>query len=90
LGKIRYILADFTELGMEYASIAILIGSALASASVLLGAKYQQGKGKAKQLAELLTTIIEAAQDDEVTEKEFQKIVSSAKDLLQKPEAEPS
>lgn len=75
---------------MEYASIAILIGAILASASVLLGARYQQGKGKAKQLADLLTSIIEAAQDDKITEKEFQKIIASAKDLLQKPEAEPS
>jgi hypothetical protein len=83
-----YISAGFTELSMEYASIAILIGAILASTSVLLGAKYQQGKSKAKQLTDLLTTIIEAAQDDEVTEKEFQKIVTSAKGLLQKPEAE--
>ncbi len=73
---------------MEYASIAISIGAILASASVLLGAKYQQGKGKVKQLTDLLTTIIEAAQDDEITEKEFQKIV--AKKLLEKPEAQPS
>ena len=83
-------MAAFTELGMKYASIAILIGAVLASTSVLLGTKYQQGKGKAKQLTDLLTSIIEAAQDNEVTEKEFQKIVASAKDLLQKPEAEPS
>ncbi len=75
---------------MEYASIAILIGAVLASTSVLLGTKYKQGKGKAKQLTDLLASIIEAAQDDEVTEKEFQKIVASAKDLLEKPEAEPS
>jgi hypothetical protein len=90
LGKICYILAAFTELGMEYASIAILIGSVLATSSVLLGAKYQQGKGKAKQLTDLLTSIIEAAQDDEVTEKESQKIVASAQELLQKLEAESS
>jgi hypothetical protein len=62
----------------------------LATSSVLLGAKYQQGKGKAKQLTDLLTSIIEAAQDDEVTEKESQKIVASAQELLQKLEAESS
>ncbi len=81
-------MAAFTELGMEYASIVILIGSVLASASVLLGAKYQQGKGKAKQLTGLLTTIIKAAEDDKVTEKEFQKIVASTKAVLEKPEVQ--
>jgi hypothetical protein len=83
-------LAAFTELGMEYDSIAILIGAILASTSVLVGAKYQQGKGKAKQLTDLLTVIIKAAEDDKVTEKEFQKIVASNKAILEKPEAQES
>ena len=48
----------------------------------VLGAKYKQGKGKAKQLLDLLNAIIEAAEDDKVTEEEFQKIVVDAKALL--------
>ena len=73
---------------MDYSSIAILIGSVLAAASVIFGAKYKQGKGKVKQLIDLLTTVIKAAEDNEVTEEEFQKIVASAKTFLGKPEAE--
>jgi hypothetical protein len=75
---------------MEYSSMAILAGILLAGASVVLGAKYKQDKDKAYQLTELLSKIVDAAQDDGVTEKEFQEIVASAKNLLTKPEAEPS
>lgn len=71
-------------------SIALLAGLVLTVASVIFGTKYKQGKGKTKQLADLLATIIKAAEDDEVTEKEFQKIVASVKTLLQKPEAQSS
>lgn len=52
------------------------------SLEAVLGAKYKQGKGKAKQLLDLLNAIIEAAEDDKVTEEEFQKIVADAKVLL--------
>jgi hypothetical protein len=72
---------------MDYASIAVLIGSALAAASVVFGAKYKQGKVKAKQLAQLLSEVIEAAEDNEVSEEEFQKIVASSKQILEKSEA---
>ena len=75
---------------MDYSSTAILIWSALGAASVIFGAKYTLGKGKAEQLTDLLTTIIKAPEDDEVTEDEFQKIVASVKILLGKPEAQPS
>ena len=50
------------------------------SLEAVLGAKYKQGK--AKQLLDLLNAIIEAAEDDKVTEEEFQKIVADAKVLL--------
>ena len=50
------------------------------SLEAVLGAKYKQGKGK--QLLDLLNAIIEAAEDDKVTEEEFQKIVADAKVLL--------
>jgi hypothetical protein len=52
------------------------------SLEAVLGAKYKQGKGKAKQFLNLLNAIIEATEDDKVTEEEFQKIVADAKALL--------
>jgi hypothetical protein len=72
---------------MDYASIAILIGTVLAAASVIFGAKYNPGKAKAKQLAQLLTEVIEAAEDNEVSEQEFQKIVTASRQILEKSEA---
>ena len=75
---------------MDYKSVSMLIGALLTIASAVFGLKYRQGKGKVKQLSDLLTTIIKAAEDDEVSEKEFQKIVASVKTLLEKPEAQPS
>lgn len=71
---------------MEYSFVAILVGAFLATASVVFGAKYKQGKGKARQLNSLLTIVIKAAEDDNVTEKEFQKIVASTKALLNNSE----
>ena len=67
---------------MDYATIAILAGTVLSTVSVLLGAKYTKGKSKAKQLVALLGEIIEAAQDDKVSEEEFQQIVTSTKKIL--------
>lgn len=72
---------------MEYASAAVLVGAFLTIVSAVFGLKYTQGKDKAKQLIDLLTTVIKAAEDNEVTEEEFQKIVASAKTFLGKPEA---
>jgi hypothetical protein len=39
---------------MDYTSITVLIGTVLASASVLFGSKSKQVKAKAKQLVQLL------------------------------------
>jgi len=75
---------------MNYDSIVLLAGALLTISSAVFGAKYNQGKKKASQLTKLLSTIIDAAQDDEVTEKELQKIVASVKTLLEKPEAQSS
>ena len=72
---------------MDYASIVVLIGTVLAAASVVFGTKYSQGKAKAKELVQLLNQVIEAAEDNEVSEEEFQKIVSSSKQILEKSEA---
>jgi hypothetical protein len=72
---------------MDYSFIALLIGSVLAAASVVFGAKYKQGKAKAKQLVLLLNEVIEAAEDNEVSEEEFQNIVASSKQILETSEA---
>lgn len=80
--KIHYICAAFIELGMDYATIAVLVGTVLSAVSVVAGGKYIQGKSKAKQLVGLLGEIIEAAEDDKVSEEEFQHVVTSAKRIL--------
>jgi uncharacterized protein YukE len=72
---------------MDYASIAVLVGTVLAAASVVFSAKYNQGKAKAKELVQLLSQVIEAAEDNEVSEEEFQKIVASSKQILETSEA---
>jgi hypothetical protein len=41
--------------------------------------KYRQGLEKARLFAELLDNIITAAEDDEVSEEEFQRVVATAK-----------
>jgi len=64
---------------MDCGSIAAVVSAVLALASVVLGAKYRQGLRKAKQLTQLLDEIIEAAEDNEVSEEEFQQIVAKAK-----------
>jgi len=56
---------------MDYASLAVLVGAVLTLASVMFGEKYQQSKGKVKQLAALLNTVIEAAQEDKATDSNF-------------------
>jgi len=64
---------------MDCGSIAAVVSAVLALASVVLGAKYRQGLRKAKRLTQLLDEIIEAAEDNEVSEEEFQQIVAKAK-----------
>ena len=72
---------------MDAASVAALVTSALTIVSVLIGAKWQLGKSKAAQLTQLLKLILSAAEDDAVSEAEFQGIVTAAKALMDKPEA---
>ncbi len=54
------------------------VGTAAAVATLLLaltyalfGAKYKQAKGKVTKVCDLLDGVIEAAEDDEVSEKEI-------------------
>jgi hypothetical protein len=70
------------ELGLDASSIAALITSFLTIAGVVVGAKWQYGKSKAAQLSKLLSLILKAAEDDAVSEEEFQGIVALAKSLM--------
>ena len=47
--------------------------------SVFLGAKYRKWLSRGRLFAELFDDIVAAAEDDAVSEEEFQKIVVKAK-----------
>ena len=64
---------------MESDSIVAIATAVLSAVSVFLGAKYRKWLGRGRLFAELLDDIIAAAEDDNVTEEEFQKIVAEAK-----------
>lgn len=66
---------------MDSGSIAALVSAILALALVVLGVKYRQGLEKARLFAELLEEIITAAEDNQVSEEEFQQIVAKAKQV---------
>jgi hypothetical protein len=66
---------------LDASSIIALASSFLTIGGVLVGARWQYSKSKAAQLAKLLDVILEAAEDDKVTEEEFQGIVTAAKSL---------
>ena len=70
------------DLSLDASSIAALVTSALIIIGVLAGAKWQLGKSKAAQLAQLLNLILSAAEDNTVSEEEFQGIVTAAKTLM--------
>jgi len=67
---------------MDSASIAALISAFLTVVSVFLGVKYKQGLEKGRLFAKLLNDIISAAEDDKITDEEFQNIVAAAKQVL--------
>jgi hypothetical protein len=66
---------------LDASNIIALASSFLTIAGVLVGAKWQYSKSKAAQLTNLLRLILDAAEDDKVTEEEFQGIVAAAKSL---------
>jgi hypothetical protein len=66
---------------METDLIAAVASVVLAMASAFLGAKYRQWIGKARLFSELLGEIVAAAEDDEISEEEFHKIVAKAKQV---------
>jgi len=69
---------------MDSASITALTTAVLTVFSVFLGVKYRQGLKKAKLFAKLLEDITTAAEDNEISEEEFQNIVAAAKQLVSK------
>ena len=65
--------------------LEIDIGIVLAIVSIglsLAGAKYVQWKSKAKQLKKTVDLLVDATEDDKVSEEEFQKVVNLAKQIL--------
>ena len=64
---------------MESGSIVVVATAVLSVVSVFLGVKYRKWVEKGKLLAELLDDVVAAAEDDAVSEEEFQSIVAKAK-----------
>jgi len=71
---------------MESGSIVALATAVLTVVSVFLGVKYRQGLKKARLFAELLADVVAAAEDDKVTEEEFQNIIAAAKRVVEEVE----
>ena len=71
---------------MDSASFVALISAFLTVVSVFLGVKYRQGLKKARLFADLLNDVVAAAEDDKVTEEEFQNIVAAAKRVVEEVE----
>ena len=67
---------------MDVAAMATVVTLLLTLAASVFGVKYHLGKGKLEKVSGVLNSVVEAAKDDEVTEKEFQVIVDKAKDVL--------
>ena len=67
---------------MESGLIVALASAVLAVVSVCFGTKYRKWLAKAKLFAKLLDDIISAAEDDKVSEEEFQSIVATAKEIV--------
>ena len=64
---------------MDSGSIVAVATAILTVVSVFLGAKYRKWLEKGRLFAKLFDKIIAAAEDDKVSEEEFQQIVADAK-----------
>ena len=64
---------------METSSIITIATAVLSIVSLFLGAKYRKWLERGRLFAKLLDDIIAAAEDDNISEDEFQKIVADAK-----------
>ena len=66
---------------MESSSIVAVVTVVLSVVSVVLGAKYRKWLERGRLFAKLLDDIVAAAEDDKITEEEFQRIVAEAKKI---------
>ena len=64
---------------MESSSIVAVVTTVLSIVSVFLGAKYRKWLERGRLFAKLFDDIVAAAEDDKISEEEFQKIVAEAK-----------
>ena len=70
---------------MDYATLATVVTLLLTLAASVFGVKYTQKK--LKKVRKLFGDIVEAAKDDKVSEKEFQKIVNGAVAIVDSKES---
>ena len=64
---------------MENGSIVAVATAVLSVVSVFLGAKYRKWLSMGRLFAKLFDDIIAAAENDKISEEEFQQIVTDAK-----------
>jgi len=64
---------------MDNGSIVALATAVLSVVSVFLGAKYRKWLERGRLFAKLFDDIVAAAEDDKISEEEFQRIVAEAK-----------
>jgi hypothetical protein len=65
---------------MDTSTIALVVTSAFSILASVLGLKYKTGKDK---ITKLLSDVINAIQDYDVSEEECQRIAADAKSMIQ-------
>lgn len=65
---------------MDLVLVAAIISCLLAVAAAVFGVNYKQAKDK---VTKLLSDVIDAVEDDKISEEELKKIVAEASSLLQ-------
>jgi len=71
---------------MESSSIVAAATAILTVVSVFLGSKYRKWLERGRLFAELFDDLVAAAEDDKISEEEFQEIVAKAKKVASKVE----
>ena len=71
---------------MESGLFVTIVTAILSVVSVFLGTKYRKWLDKGRLFAKLFDDIVAAAEDDKITEEEFQKIVADAKKVASEVE----
>ena len=69
---------------MESGSIVAVATAILTIVSVFLGTKYRKWLERGRLFAELFDDIVAAAEDDKISELEFQRIVTDAKKVAER------